>query len=76
MASILWPRIHHEEQAPLPIMACCMPVNERFHSPARHQSREHIANVGVEFGLVFYVYLVLSSLTHSYIKFSCVGVKG
>lgn len=59
MASILWPRIHQEEQAPLPILACCMPINEHFHSPARHQSREHIANVGLEFGLVFYFILCL-----------------
>lgn len=61
MASILWPRIHQEEQAPLTILACCMPINEHFHSPTRHQSREHIANVGVEFGfgvIHFYVYLV------------------
>lgn len=68
MASILWPRIHQEEQAPLPILACCMPINEHFYSPARHQSREHIANVGVEFGLVFFLMsiLVLSSPTQTY----------
>lgn len=53
MANILWPRIYQEEQAPLPILAFCMPINEHFHSLARHQSREHISNVGVEFGLVF-----------------------
>lgn len=53
MASILWPRIHQKEQAPRPILACCMPINEHFHSSTRHQNREHIPNVSVEFGLVF-----------------------
>ena len=75
MANILWPRIHQEEQAPLPILACCMPINEHFHSPARHQSREHISNVGVGFGLVFQAFLVPSSFTHSNMKSSFVGVK-